>query len=214
MSVGVLGATPVDAQRGVACLAQLGLEDTRPLWISSNPKEQSDLHSSGSKDLEERVTSAILDHGAHRFLVYCNSLSFALSWEAISLETGTEIMTLRSVYSEVAARSAVVGCVAADAITLARIDSYMRVVRDDFRMVGFSALTLVEKEEARQPGVRQILRSFVCSAQGLGAEIFIMGCTHFDVYSSNTGAGISIINPGLEAARRFAARAQQSRGTR
>ncbi len=207
MSVGVLGATPVDARRGVACLAQQGLPGVRPTWLCSNPKEQSDLHSLGSEILEDRAIAAILDHGADRFLVYCNSLSFALPWEAISLKTGTEIVTPMGVYSEVAARSAVVGCVAADAVTLARIDSYMRIVRSDVRIVGFSALTLVEREEARQPEVGKVLQRFVCLAQALDCRVFIMGCTHFDLYGSNTNAGIRIVRPGLEAARIFASRA-------
>lgn len=193
MRIRVIGGTRYDAQIGVEMLAKRRIV-SEPLSIADSPEEYID-RARNPAEFQEWVCEKVLAVPAGIFLVFCNSLSFSMDWELISRRAGIPILTLTTVYREFIANLESVGVIAAHEHTLFNIRKFFDKERSRMETIGYSMLPLVEDAEEGVPQIEQVLGKFVEISAGLGAEAFILGCTHFENCTVEN-APIEVIYPG------------------
>lgn len=193
MTVYVIGGDHYDAQMGVKMLAERGVA-ALPLAISDCPEEYM-LRAQDPLALQEHVFRKIKEVSAKVFLVFCNTLSFSMDWEALSRRAGVPIINLMTAYRELVSGYQHVAVVAVHEHTLHNIRRFFDSEQGKLQTIGFSMMPLVKGAEVGATHINDVLGKLVGVSAGLGAEAFIFGCTHFEDRIVEN-APIAVIYPG------------------
>ncbi|OEU67169.1 MAG: hypothetical protein BBJ57_13605 [Desulfobacterales bacterium PC51MH44] len=194
MKIHVVGGTKFDSQLGVNILTSHKLASS-PIAISSTPYQQTQMQSNDVLRLEKIIYSKLSKYNEDMFMIFCNSLSFAVDWNRISKHVNCNFLNLTSVYELLACNYSKIAVLAANNITLHRICKFLTKLSPGISIIGFSMLPLVEWVEKRDSRVEKVLNNLMQLSIELGAEAFVLGCTHFEFYSFKNET-IKIIYPG------------------
>ena len=102
--IAVLAGTPVDTQMGVDVLARAGLSGLS-FPLAEDPRQQTAFQISSAPEKQAKVRSvlqAAMNRGCRKAFVYCNSLSSAVDFGPLAVETGMRIVTPLDVYRPLA----------------------------------------------------------------------------------------------------------------
>lgn len=183
--IGIIAGTYVDTQMGVDFFAAKGIA-AKGYPVSSSPEEQSSLQILSPKELAEDIRNLvrrIKDEGRDTIIVYCNSLSTAVDFQAISIEEEIRIVTPLSAYKSIASKYSFVGLLTANNQTSSGIEKIMLSVNPEIDVVGIALLPVVILIEANLPA-KAIIEKFALNHivqffNTIGADSIILGCTHF-----------------------------------
>lgn len=185
-TVAVMAGTPVDTRMGMEMLERRG--GFSPLFypISADPREQTAFQLGPLAERTATVRTLVrkaMGEGAQALLVYCNSLSGSLDFEALCGEEGIPVVTPLMIHRQVASRCRRVGLIAANNQSLSGIERVMFDQNPACDIFGASLLPMVLAIEAKTPP-RQIVADFGLDklmayfAQNQ-VELVALGCTHF-----------------------------------
>ena len=102
--IAVLAGTPVDTQMGVDVLTAAGLNGVA-YPLSANPREQTMFQVSTPEEKQQfarELLKKAMAEGCTKAFVYCNSLSSAVDFPALSKELNLQIVTPLDVYVNLA----------------------------------------------------------------------------------------------------------------
>lgn len=184
--VAVMAGTLVDTQMGIDSLhkKQPGIQ-TLFYPTARDPKEQMDFQYAS---MEKKVTTirrmirAAKLEGAKALLVYCNSLSTSLDFEAICREEDIILVNPLMAYKDLASRCSRVGFMAANSQSLAGIEKVVYSVNSDCHNIGAGFPPVVFAIEEKLPpaviverfGLDHLLRYF----EQMQVDCVALGCTH------------------------------------
>lgn len=188
--IGIIAGTYVDTQMGVDFFAAKGIA-AKGYPVSSSPEEQSSLQILSPNELAEdirKLVRKIKDEGRDTIIVYCNSLSTAVDFQAISEEEEIRIITPLSTYKSIASKYSFVGLLTANNQTSSGIEKIMLGVNPEIDVVGIALLPVVILIEANLPA-KAIIEKFALNHivqffNTIGADAIILGCTHFPYLST------------------------------
>jgi len=193
MTVYVIGGDHYDAKMGVDMLAKRGVSSV-PLAITDSPSEYM-IRAQDHDSLQDFVLNKIKDVPADVFLVFCNTLSFAMDWKSLSEEIEVPIISLTTVYNDFITKYKSVGVVAIHEHTLNNMRTFFDRAHGDIETIGFSMIPLIENVEKGVGNTHEVLQKLISISADLGAEAFIFGCTHFeDCVLDNSD--IEVVYPG------------------
>ena len=186
--IAVLAGTPVDTRMGVSLLENHGLAGIG-FPLAENPRRQVEFQLMPPQEKLAAVRSvlaAVVEKGCRRVLVNCNSLSGAVDFPALEVETGLRVVTPMDVYRVIAYQYQRIGIIAANAQGLSGIERILYATNPEMELLECGLLTVVEGiefgeppeelvERFRLPGLTEWLRE--CGAQAL-----LLGCTHFPYF--------------------------------
>lgn len=205
----VLAGTPVDTRMGTALLAREGLP-FQGYPVAEDPWAQTafQLLAQADKQMQvELVLRRAMDAGCVRALIYCNSLSAAVDFPALSQKLGLPIVTPMDVYRRAAGAYRRLAVIAANAQGLAGIERTLLAANERLELYGaclLPAVLSVEAGEAPEKLVeRHRLAELAAWFQGCGAQTLILGCTHFPYFKSALAARTSLplLDPDEEMVR-------------
>ena len=168
----------------------------------------------GDRSLEEvrarstRVVGSLVDRGAKMVVVACNSASAAALRGLRLRHPTTSIVGMEPAVKPAAIASdrAVIGVLATEATFQGKlfssvVDRYARGVS----VVARACPGLAAAIEADDPAIDQLLEIYVGSLTGRGADVIVLGCTHYafvaDRVAAIAGPGVEIIDPAPAVAR-------------
>ena len=125
--IGIIAGTYVDTQMGMDFFAAKGIV-AKGYPVSSSPEEQSNLQILSPNELAEdirKLVRRIKDEGRDTVIVYCNSLSTAVDFQAISEGEEIRIITPLSAYKSFASKYSFVGLLTANNQTSSGIEKIM-----------------------------------------------------------------------------------------
>lgn len=168
----------------------------------------------GDRSLEEvrarstRVVGSLVDRGAKMVVVACNSASAAALRGLRLRHPTTSIVGMEPAVKPAAIASdrAVIGVLATEATFQGKL--FSSVVDRHARGVSVVARAcpgLAAAIEADDPAIDQLLETYVGSLTGRGADVIVLGCTHYafvaDRVAAIAGPGVEIIDPAPAVAR-------------
>ena len=205
----VLAGTPVDSEMGVNVLVAHGLSG-RAFPLAEDPRRQTAFQLSAPAEKTAAVR-AVLDtvrgQGCRRVLVYCNSLSAAVDFDALAAETDLRIVTPLEVYRSLAPQYRRLGLIAANAQGLAGIERTLYGANPALDLLGACLLPVVLDIEAGLAPAELVERHHLPElAEWLsccGMEALVLGCTHFPYFKDALAARTSLplIDPAEEMVR-------------
>lgn len=209
-TVAVLAGTPVDTQMGMDVLARAG-RSALPFALAENPRAQTAFQISSSQQKHAAVLAVLeqaMAQGCGSAFVYCNSLSAAVDFPALSAETGLAIVTPLDVYRDLALRYERLGFMAANAQGLSGIERVLLGANPALSALGACALPVVLAiEEGLDPdelvehyGLDRLAAWFAEN----GMEALLLGCTHFPYFKAALSRRTSL--PLLDPAEEMLAR--------
>lgn len=201
--IGIIAGTYVDTQMGVDFFAAKGIA-AKGYPVSSSPEEQSSLQILSPKELTEdirKLVRSIKDEGKDTVVVYCNSLSTAVDFQAISKEEEIRIITPLSAYKTIASKYNFIGVLTANNQTSSGIERIMLGVNPEIDVVGIALLPVVILIEANV-SAKAIIEKFALNHivqffNTIGADAIILGCTHFPYLKHELGklTPLPIVDP-------------------
>lgn len=201
--IGIIAGTYVDTQMGVDFFAAKGIV-AKGYPVSSSPEEQSSLQILSPKELTEdirKLVRSIKDEGKDTVVVYCNSLSTAVDFQAISKEEEIRIITPLSAYKTIASKYNFIGVLTANNQTSSGIERIMLGVNPEIDVVGIALLPVVILIEANV-SAKAIIEKFALNHivqffNTIGADAIILGCTHFPYLKHELGklTPLPIVDP-------------------
>ena len=180
--IAVLAGTPVDTQMGVDCLAKAGLAGLA-FPMASDPCQKA--------------------------FVYCNSLSGAVDFSPMAVETGMTIVTPLDVYRDLAPRYRRLGLIAANAQGLAGIERTLFAANPELDLLGACMLPAVLSIEAGQPPEALVEQHHLPELAEwfrlCGMEALVLGCTHFPYFKEALAkrTSLPLIDPAEEMVHRI-----------
>lgn len=189
--IGVIAGTKVDTQMGVDFLHKHHIK-TIGLSISDNPQAQTRLQALDKQRLTKLVLEAIqklIQQGVDQIIIYCNSLSSTINLDFVRQKVAIKIITPLEVYAQIAKKYQTFGLIAANCQVLANLEQFILDKNPQAVVLGYGNLKLVYDIEAhvspRQIIKRHNLVSVCRYLHQSGAQIIILGCTHFSyIYSA------------------------------
>lgn len=182
-----IAGTPVDTRMGADFLREKDPSlEVYEFNMSANPVEQT-MFQFGSEESKHARMVEVFDElegrGIRNFFIYCNSLSGAFNFDAFAVERGVNIITPFQVYRSIAARYKHIAFNAANLLGAYGIEKAFRDVKPDIDMIGMGHLAIVLDIEAglapEQIIERQALKELGVFFKKAGAEVWVLGCTHF-----------------------------------
>lgn len=182
-----IAGTPVDTRMGADFLREKDPSlEVYEYNMSANPVEQT-MFQFGSEESKHARMVEVFDElegrGIRNFFIYCNSLSGAFDFDAFAVERGVNIITPFQVYRSIAARYKHIAFNAANLLGAYGIEKAFRDVKPDIDMIGMGHLAIVLDIEAglapEQIIERQALKELGVFFKKAGAEVWVLGCTHF-----------------------------------
>lgn len=155
-----------------------------------------------------RVAQALIGEGAKMVVVACNSASAAALHELRRHHPGTPFVGMEPAVKPavLASDRAVVGVMATEATFQGEL--FSSVVDRHARGVSVVAQAcpgLAAAIEADDPSVDDLLEVYVGSLIGRGADVIVLGCTHYpfvaDRVAAIAGSGVEIVDPAPAVAR-------------
>lgn len=188
--IGIIAGTYVDTQMGVDFFVAKGIS-AKGYPVSSSPEEQSKLQILSPKELKEdirKLVNIIKDEGKDTIIVYCNSLSTAVDFEAISKEEEIRIITPLSAYRTIASKYNFVGVFTANNQTSSGVEKIMLGINPEIDVIGIALLPVVILIEANVPA-KAIIEKFALNHllhffNTIEVDAIILGCTHFPYLSA------------------------------
>ncbi len=188
--IAVLAGTLVDTQMGITLLENHGLAGMA-FPLAENPRRQVEFQ---LMPLEEKlvavrmVLAAAVKQGCYRVLVYCNSLSGSVDFQALEAEMGLRIVTPMDTYREIAWQYQRIGVIAADAQGLSGIERILYGVNPEIELLESGLLTVVEGIEAGESPEKLVerfrLTELAAWFRECGAQALLLGCTHFPYFKA------------------------------
>lgn len=207
--IAVLAGTPVDTQMGADLLTANGLRAIS-FPLASDPLAQTAFQLSSQREKRDAVLSVLhsaRDRGCGRVLVYCNSLSSSVDFDALAEETGLRIVTPLQVYRSLPARYRRLGLIAANAQGLAGIERTLYQADPSMELLGVSLLPVVLSIEAGLPPKELVAQHRLAELaewfRSRGMEALVLGCTHFPYFKEALAARASLplLDPADELLR-------------
>lgn len=209
--IAVLAGTPVDTQMGVDCLAKAGLAGLA-FPMAQDPRQQTAFQIS-SREEKSAAVGAVLSkarsRGCQKAFVYCNSLSGAVDFSPMAVETGMTIVTPLDVYRDLAPRYRRLGLIAANAQGLAGIERTLFAANPELDLLGACMLPAVESIEAGQPPEMLVVQHHLPELAEwfrlCGMEALVLGCTHFPYFKEALAkrTSLPLIDPAEEMVHRI-----------
>lgn len=186
--IAVFGGTPADTGLGASYLQTVGQRDVLLYPVASSPRTQALFQHEPLPTRTAHIRQllqAAHRRGAAGAYVYCNSLSGAVDFDALSAELVLPVVTPLHAYTHWAQKYQALGILAANASGLAGIERTLYAASPAIRLSQFACLDVVEAVEQGQNSA-DIVHDFDLAAVGkllarLGAEALLLGCTHFSV---------------------------------
>ena len=185
--VAVMAGTPVDTKMGADFL--LAKDPSLELVsypLSPDPITQTVWQFSSDENKRTRMVQVFDEleaQGIRDFFIYCNSLSGAFDFDSFAVERGVHIVTPFQVYRNLASRYHSIAFNSANLLGAYGIEKSFRDVKPDLDVIGMAHLAIVRDIEAGLPPEeiikRQGLKSLAKFFKEAGAEIWLLGCTHF-----------------------------------
>ncbi|HHV71907.1 MAG TPA: hypothetical protein GXX38_04750 [Clostridia bacterium] len=183
--VGVIAGTPVDTRMGVDFLTKKGLV-AKGRSSSSTPEEQTKMQTLSPLELTQQVIGLsfeLINEGADKILLYCNSLSGAIDLSKLRKTVAVPVITPLDVYADLAQKYQKLAVLAANCQSLAAIERTFQQANPNCLVFGAGILPVVIAIENEVPsrllvnryGLKQLVEGFV----KMGAEALVLGCTHF-----------------------------------
>ena len=182
-----IAGTPVDSRMGSDYLKAKdpGL-DAFPFAMSPDPVTQTIFQFGSEESKRARMIEVFDDlesQGVRDFFIYCNSLSGAFDFDSFAVERGVNIVTPMMVYRKLAGQYRSIAFNAANLLGAYGIEKAFRDVKPDIDMIGMGHLAIVLDIEAgfspEEIIERQGLRELGVFFKKAGAEVWVLGCTHF-----------------------------------
>ena len=203
--IAVMAGTPVDTRMGMEFLQRRDPSLTLLSYpTAKDPWEQYEFQLGPLEERTAAVRALVRDmkaKGARALLVYCNSLSGSLDFEALCAEEEFPVVTPLMVYRRLAAEHDKIGLIAANNQSLVGIERTMLEVNPRCDVLGVSLLPVVRAIEAKTPpeeiverfGLGHIARFF----EQNGVDCMVLGCTHFPYLfgALKARAALPIFNP-------------------
>ena len=209
--IAVLAGTPVDTQMGVDCLAKAGLAGLA-FPMAQDPRQQTAFQIS-SREEKSAAVGAVLSkarsRGCQKAFVYCNSLSGAVDFSPMAVETGMTIVTPLDVYRDLAPRYRRLGLIAANAQGLAGIERTLFAANPELDLLGACMLPVVLSIEAGEPPEELVERHRLPELaewfRMSGMEALVLGCTHFPYFKEALArrTSLPLIDPAEEMVRKI-----------
>jgi glutamate racemase len=159
------------------------------------------------------LTQFLVDEGAKAVVVACNTATAAAA-DLLREHFEIPIVAMEPAVKPAvtATRTGVVGVLATvGTLQSARFAALLDRFGGDVTVVTEPGIGLVERIEAGDlegPGTRQIIEQRVAPMLGAGADVIILGCTHYPFVASliadAAGPGVTIVDTGPAVARRLA----------
>ena len=185
--VAVMAGTPVDTKMGAAFLAAKDPSlEIVSYPLSPDPITQTVWQFSSDENKRARMVQVFDEleaQGIRHFFIYCNSLSGAFDFDSFAVERGVCIVTPFQVYRSLATRYRSIAFNSANLLGAYGIEKAFRDVKPDLDVIGMAHLAIVRDIEAglapEEIIERQGLKSLARFFKEAGAEIWLLGCTHF-----------------------------------
>ena len=185
--VAVMAGTPVDTKMGADFLAAKDPSlEIVSYPLSPDPITQTVWQFSSDENKRARMVQVFDEleaRGIRHFFIYCNSLSGAFDFDSFAVERGVCIVTPFQVYRSLATRYRSIAFNSANLLGAYGIEKAFRDVKPDLDVIGMAHLAIVRDIEAglspEEIIERQGLKSLARFFQEAGAEIWLLGCTHF-----------------------------------
>lgn len=178
--------------------------------LAADPRAQTAFQISSRQEKHDAVLAVLrsaLEQGCRRVLVYCNSLSSSVDFDALAEETGLRIVTPLQVYRSLPARYRRLGLAAANAQGLAGIERTLYQEDPSIELLGVSLLSAVLSIEAGLPPAELVTRHRLAELadwfRSRGMEALVLGCTHFPYFKEALAArtALPLIDPADEMLR-------------
>ena len=185
--VAVMAGTPVDTKMGADFLAAKDPSlEIVSYPLSPDPITQTVWQFSSDENKRARMVQVFDEleaRGIRYFFIYCNSLSGAFDFDSFAVERGVCIVTPFQVYRSLATRYRSIAFNSANLLGAYGIEKAFRDVKPDLDVIGMAHLAIVRDIEAglapEEIIERQGLKSLARFFKEAGAEIWLLGCTHF-----------------------------------
>ncbi len=185
--VAVMAGTPVDTKMGADFLAAKDPSlEIVSYPLSPDPITQTVWQFSSDENKRARMVQVFDEleaQGIRHFFIYCNSLSGAFDFDSFAVERGVCIVTSFQVYRSLATRYRSIAFNSANLLGAYGIEKAFRDVKPDLDVIGMAHLAIVRDIEAglspEEIIERQGLKSLARFFKEAGAEIWLLGCTHF-----------------------------------
>ena len=185
--VAVMAGTPVDTKMGADFLAAKDPSlEIVSYPLSPDPITQTVWQFSSDENKRARMVQVFDEleaQGVRHFFIYCNSLSGAFDFDSFAVERGVCIVTPFQVYRSLATRYRSIAFNSANLLGAYGIEKAFRDVKPDLDVIGMAHLAIVRDIEAglapEEIIERQGLKSLARFFKEAGAEIWLLGCTHF-----------------------------------
>ena len=185
--VAVMAGTPVDTKMGADFLAAKDPSlEIVSYPLSPDPITQTVWQFSSDENKRARMVQVFDEleaQGIRHFFIYCNSLSGAFDFDSFAVERGICIVTPFQVYRSLATRYRSIAFNSANLLGAYGIEKAFRDVKPDLDVIGMAHLAIVRDIEAglapEEIIERQGLKSLARFFKEAGAEIWLLGCTHF-----------------------------------
>ena len=185
--VAVMAGTPVDTKMGADFLAAKDASlEIVSYPLSPDPITQTVWQFSSEENKRARMVQVFDEleaQGIRHFFIYCNSLSGAFDFDSFAVERGVCIVTPFQVYRSLATRYRSIAFNSANLLGAYGIEKAFRDVKPDLDVIGMAHLAIVRDIEAglapEKIIERQGLKSLARFFKEAGAEIWLLGCTHF-----------------------------------
>ena len=185
--VAVMAGTPVDTKMGADFLAAKDPSlEIVSYPLSPDPITQTVWQFSSDENKRARMVQVFDEleaRGIRHFFIYCNSLSGAFDFDSFAVERGVCIVTPFQVYRSLATRYRSIAFNSANLLGAYGIEKAFRDVKPDLDVIGMAHLAIVRDIEAglapEEIIERQGLKSLARFFKEAGAEIWLLGCTHF-----------------------------------
>lgn len=186
-AIGIIAGTKIDTKLGQLYYNKFCRTIGYP--ISENPQEQTRLQALDCSTLTKEVQKAITylaRKNADPIIIHCNSLSGAIDLGRIRASNTQRIITPLDIYSQISGRYRIFGLIAANCQSTANIEKVILSNNKDAVIIGFGNLNIVndiEKRKASSEIIKKHRLAQLCEIiKSSGAEVIILGCTHFTVF--------------------------------
>ena len=206
--VAVMAGTPVDTKMGADFLAAKDPSlEIVSYPLSPDPITQTVWQFSSDENKRARMVQVFDEleaQGVRHFFIYCNSLSGAFDFDSFAVERGVCIVTPFQVYRSLATRYRSIAFNSANLLGAYGIEKAFRDVKPDLDVIGMAHLAIVRDIEAglapEEIIERQGLKSLARFFKEAGAEIWLLGCTHFPYIKEATQpySELPLIDPADE----------------
>ncbi len=187
-AIGVIAATTVDTELGLELLKQKNIPATG-VSISNTPQEQTRLQALNKPELTKIVIKAVKlleSQGIRKVMIYCNSLSGAIDLPLVLNKTNATIATPIEVYEKLALSHSQFGLLAANGQSVGNIEKRILKKNKNAFVIGYGNINIVydvENKISPDKIIKKHSLHKICNYLGKsGAEIIILGCTHFPYF--------------------------------